>query len=85
MRKLVGNRLPNFTKKEKHLIKGSADFIAINYYSSQFARYESNRTKINGFDNFDTLATSEGNLIFLKLHFNYWLSKRKRKLHNHIH
>ncbi|KAK2413359.1 cyanogenic beta-glucosidase [Trifolium repens] len=59
MRKLVGNRLPNFTKKEKHMIKGSADFIAINYYSSQFARYESNRTKINGFDNFDTLATSE--------------------------
>ncbi|XP_045797905.1 beta-glucosidase 24-like [Trifolium pratense] len=58
MRKLVGNRLPKFTKKEKHMIKGSADFIGINYYTSQFARYEPNRTNINGLDNFDALATT---------------------------
>ncbi|XP_045797903.1 beta-glucosidase 24-like [Trifolium pratense] len=58
MRKLVGHRLPKFTKKEKHMIKGSADFIGINYYTSQFARYEPNRTKINGLDNFDALATT---------------------------
>lgn len=61
MRKLVGNRLPNFTEEEKKMIKGSTDFIGINYYNSHFARHESNRTNVNGADNFDALAVSEGN------------------------
>ncbi|XP_058733980.1 beta-glucosidase 13-like [Vicia villosa] len=58
MKKLVGNRLPKFTKKEKHMLKGSANFIGVNYYTSHFARHESNRTKIM-YDNFDALAVSE--------------------------
>ncbi|KAI5385356.1 hypothetical protein KIW84_072089 [Lathyrus oleraceus] len=58
MKKLVGNRLPKFTKKEKHLLKGSTNFIGINYYTSHFARHEPNRTKIM-FDNYDALAVSE--------------------------
>ncbi|CAL5214162.1 unnamed protein product [Lathyrus oleraceus] len=58
MRKLVGNRLPKFTKKDKKMLNGSTDFIGINYYTSHFARYESNRTKVFG-DNFDALAMSE--------------------------
>ncbi|XP_073222486.1 furostanol glycoside 26-O-beta-glucosidase-like [Cicer arietinum] len=58
MRKLVGNRLPKFTKKEKKMLKGSANFIGINYYTSHFAIYEPNRTKVIG-DSFDALARSE--------------------------
>ncbi|XP_058764848.1 beta-glucosidase 13-like [Vicia villosa] len=58
MKKFVGNRLPKFTKKEKHMLKGSANFIGINYYTSHFARHEPNRTKITT-DNYDALAVSE--------------------------
>ncbi|CAJ2670033.1 unnamed protein product [Trifolium pratense] len=58
MKKLVGNRLPKFTKKEKHMLKGSANFVGINYYTSHFARHEPNRTKIM-YDNYDALAVSE--------------------------
>ncbi|XP_004516090.1 beta-glucosidase 13-like [Cicer arietinum] len=58
MRKLVGNRLPKFTKKEKKMLKGSTNFIGINYYTSHFAIYEPNRTKSIG-DSYDALARSE--------------------------
>ena len=36
MRSLVGERLPKFTKEESKLVKGSYDFIGLNYYSSQY-------------------------------------------------
>ncbi|XP_048440049.1 beta-glucosidase 24-like [Pyrus x bretschneideri] len=38
MRDLVRDRLPSFTKDEKNLIKGSFDFIGINYYTSIYAK-----------------------------------------------
>ncbi|KAK8700149.1 hypothetical protein V6N13_018553 [Hibiscus sabdariffa] len=38
MRKLVKERLPVFSAKEKELVKGSFDFIGINYYSSRYAK-----------------------------------------------
>ncbi|CAJ2678944.1 unnamed protein product [Trifolium pratense] len=58
MKKIVGNRLPKFTEKEKHMLKGSTDFIGVNYYTSHFARHEQNRTNVM-FDNYDALAVSE--------------------------
>ncbi|CAL5192723.1 unnamed protein product [Lathyrus oleraceus] len=58
MKELVGNRLPEFTKKEKRMLKGSTNFIGINYYTSHFARHEPNITKIMA-DNYDALAVSE--------------------------
>ncbi|CAL5192724.1 unnamed protein product [Lathyrus oleraceus] len=58
MKELVGNRLPEFTKKEKRMLKGSTNFIGINYYTSHFARHEPNITKIMT-DNYDALAVSE--------------------------
>ncbi|XVF11560.1 hypothetical protein REPUB_Repub08aG0038200 [Reevesia pubescens] len=39
MRKIVKNRLPVFTAKEKKLVKGSFDFIGINYYTSRYAKH----------------------------------------------
>ncbi|XP_050915780.1 furostanol glycoside 26-O-beta-glucosidase-like, partial [Lathyrus oleraceus] len=58
MKESVGNRLPEFTKKEKHMLKGSTNFIGINYYTSHFARHKPNITKIMA-DNYDALAVSE--------------------------
>lgn len=37
MRSLVGNRLPKFTEQESALVKGSYDFLGLNYYSSNYA------------------------------------------------
>ncbi|KAF3431838.1 hypothetical protein FNV43_RR26574 [Rhamnella rubrinervis] len=36
MRSIVGNRLPKFTKFESDLLKGSFDFIGLNYYSANY-------------------------------------------------
>ncbi|CAN1263538.1 Beta-glucosidase 24 [Linum perenne] len=36
MRSLVGDRLPKFSKEEAELVKGSFDFIGLNYYSSNY-------------------------------------------------
>ncbi|KAJ9140194.1 hypothetical protein P3X46_030870 [Hevea brasiliensis] len=38
MRELVKDRLPTFTEKEKKLVKGSFDFVGINYYTSNYAK-----------------------------------------------
>ncbi|XP_062184374.1 beta-glucosidase 12 [Phragmites australis] len=37
MRALVGNRLPQFTKEQSELVKGSFDFIGLNYYTANYA------------------------------------------------
>ncbi|KAJ6803992.1 beta-glucosidase 12-like [Iris pallida] len=36
MRALVGDRLPKFTEQQSNLIKGSFDFIGLNYYSTSY-------------------------------------------------
>ncbi|XVE54510.1 hypothetical protein DITRI_Ditri03aG0087700 [Diplodiscus trichospermus] len=38
MRRLVKDRLPVFTEKERILVKGSFDFIGINYYTARYAK-----------------------------------------------
>ncbi|XP_059429574.1 beta-glucosidase 12-like [Corylus avellana] len=37
MQSLVGKRLPKFSKKQLKLVKGSFDFIGINYYTANYA------------------------------------------------
>ena len=37
MRSLVRNRLPKFSKEESEMLKGSFDFLGLNYYTSNFA------------------------------------------------
>ncbi|XP_022888458.1 beta-glucosidase-like isoform X3 [Olea europaea var. sylvestris] len=37
MRRLVGDRLPTFTPEQANLVKGSYDFLGINYYTTQYA------------------------------------------------
>ncbi|KAK7294716.1 hypothetical protein RJT34_17609 [Clitoria ternatea] len=38
MKKNAGSRLPSFTQKESNLVKGSIDFIGINFYHSFFVK-----------------------------------------------
>ena len=38
MKAALGSRLPTFTEAEKVLVKGSADFFALNHYSSIYVR-----------------------------------------------
>ncbi|KAJ0973072.1 hypothetical protein J5N97_021031 [Dioscorea zingiberensis] len=38
MKAIVRNRLPTFSKEEEEMIKGSYDFIGINYYTARYAR-----------------------------------------------
>ncbi|XP_051131803.1 oleuropein beta-glucosidase-like [Andrographis paniculata] len=45
MRERVGDRLPQFTEAEKLMVKGSYDFIGMNYYTTNWA---ANRTPIPG-------------------------------------
>ncbi|XP_034702936.1 beta-glucosidase 12-like [Vitis riparia] len=37
MRILAGNRLPNFTFEQSMLVKGSLDFLGLNYYTANYA------------------------------------------------
>ncbi|XP_028770241.1 beta-glucosidase 12-like [Neltuma alba] len=37
MQSLVGRRLPKFTKEERRIVRGSFDFVGINYYTSYYA------------------------------------------------
>jgi len=37
MQSLVGKRLPKFTKEQSKLVKGSFDFIGLNYYTAYYA------------------------------------------------
>lgn len=37
MKALARNALPTFTDEQKNLVKGSFDFIGVNYYTSRYA------------------------------------------------
>ncbi|KAG2685347.1 hypothetical protein I3760_10G121000 [Carya illinoinensis] len=39
MRSLVGNRLPNFSREQSMTVKGSFDFIGLNYYTTNYAAH----------------------------------------------
>ena len=39
MRKLVGRQLPKFTPRQSMLIKGSFDFLGLNYYTANYAAH----------------------------------------------
>lgn len=36
MKDRIGHRLPKFTEAEKRILKNSADFVGMNYYTSLF-------------------------------------------------
>lgn len=46
MRTLVGKRLPKFSKEESRELKGSFDFLGLNYYSSYYAAHASHHPNV---------------------------------------
>ncbi|KAJ3694676.1 hypothetical protein LUZ60_000053 [Juncus effusus] len=56
MRNMVGNRLPKFTSKQSKIIKGSFDFIGVNYYSARFCRNVKFSNSVNKSYNTDSLT-----------------------------
>ncbi|PKA60364.1 Beta-glucosidase 12 [Apostasia shenzhenica] len=47
MRALVGNRLPRFSAEEVKMVKGSVDFVGLNYYTTSYAQSISLLTELN--------------------------------------
>ncbi|KAK3205082.1 hypothetical protein Dsin_019128 [Dipteronia sinensis] len=39
MKSLVGSRLPKFSEEESNMIKGSFDFLGLNYYTANYVAY----------------------------------------------
>jgi len=60
MRTLVGNRLPNITKEQSKLIKGSFDFIGLNYYTTNYASHLSPSNGLNTSYSTDSRANLTG-------------------------
>lgn len=46
MKKNVGSRLPAFTKLESNQVKGSFDFIGVNYYLSVYVKDNSRKLEM---------------------------------------
>ncbi|WJX74533.1 Beta-glucosidase 12 [Trifolium repens] len=65
MRSLVGKRLPKFSKKQVKLLKGSFDFLGLNYYTSNYATNAPQLSNARGNYNTDSHAnlTTERNGI----------------------
>ncbi|XP_047335463.1 beta-glucosidase 12-like [Impatiens glandulifera] len=55
MRRLVGSRLPRFTKVQSDLVKGSFNFIGLNYYTANYATFSS-KVNNNGLLSYTTDA-----------------------------
>ncbi|OMO59469.1 Glycoside hydrolase, family 1 [Corchorus olitorius] len=63
MRDLLGKKLPHFTAAEAKQIKGSVDFLGVNYYSASYASYDPfNESKTATYLNYAnvTLSSSKG-------------------------
>jgi len=72
MRKLVGNRLPKFSKEQSELVKGAFDFIGLNYYTTNYAADlpPSNGLNINKTYSTDSNANLTGESGSLATMFN---------------
>ncbi|KAI7982189.1 Beta-glucosidase 12 [Camellia lanceoleosa] len=46
MRTLVAKRLPKFSKEQSKMLKGSFDFIGLNYYTANYAAYAPNSNSV---------------------------------------
>jgi beta-glucosidase/6-phospho-beta-glucosidase/beta-galactosidase len=47
MKTLVGHRLPKFTEAQSKLLKGSLDFLGVNYYTTNYVESASSSNGVN--------------------------------------
>ncbi|KAF5736406.1 beta-glucosidase [Tripterygium wilfordii] len=60
MREIVAERLPKFTKSESEMLKGSLDFLGVNYYTTNYAAHTLTYPRVNlsySTDNHAALST----------------------------
>jgi beta-glucosidase len=46
MKRNVGTRLPTFTNLESNQVKGSFDFLGVNYYSTSYVKDDSSKLEM---------------------------------------
>lgn len=56
MRAIVKKRLPTFTPEQAKMVKGSFDFIGLNYYTAKYAANVAFQNSINVSSATDSLA-----------------------------
>jgi len=67
MRSMLGNRLPEFTREESRQLKGSFDFLGLNYYSSFYAAYAPHQRGVKPALQTDSLVnvTSNNQVVYM--------------------
>ncbi|KAM7502666.1 hypothetical protein LguiB_001570 [Lonicera macranthoides] len=90
MQKLVGQRLPKFTKEESLLLKGSFDFLGLNYYTANYVQDASNQgINKNPHYETDSMVThhrlNEKNDRDLPIAHFLFDEKRITYYHDHLH
>ncbi|KAJ0037371.1 hypothetical protein Pint_24094 [Pistacia integerrima] len=76
MRSIVGQRLPKFTKEQSEMVKGSFDFIGINYYTAQYAANIPVANTVNisySSDSLANLTTSRNGILIGPQAASSWL------------
>ena len=64
MRSLVKDRLPKFTEEQSMLVKGSFDFIGLNYYTAFYATYAPQPNGVEASYTTDSRASLTGKYKF---------------------
>lgn len=70
MRSLVGNRLPNFSREQSMTVKGSFDFIGLNYYTTNYAAHAASDVPNAGISSYliDIRVNVSGKYKLLRIH-----------------
>lgn len=66
MKKNAGSRIPAFTSPESEMIKGSFDFLGMNYYNTMYIKDKSSNLKLENRDYF-----ADGGLEMIRMFFSY--------------
>ncbi|MED6130941.1 hypothetical protein PIB30_005597 [Stylosanthes scabra] len=79
MKKIVGSRLPSFTQKESNLVKGSMDFLGINFYYSVSVKNDNQTVRMDHRDYISDMAAElimVGNGTFDEVPITPWSLQR---------
>ncbi|CAI0398436.1 unnamed protein product, partial [Linum tenue] len=86
MRSLVGDRLPRFTEEQADLVKGSIDFLGVNYYTMYYAEDAPSTARIFAATNpsYSTDTEKDGVPIGTPVYWLFICPKGFKKLLLHI-
>ncbi|XP_031274801.1 beta-glucosidase 17-like [Pistacia vera] len=82
MRYLVGNRLPNFTDEQSILVKGSLNFVGVNYYTARYVEDSNSNSSLLSYttDSHVTYSTEKNGIPIGELIGPSWLYMYPRGL-----